>query len=45
MLNVFSSVVENIEKNKTSLVNCLIWDEDMKMIIEFDFKKKISSRI
>jgi hypothetical protein len=36
MLDVFIFVVESTEKNETTSVDC--WNENMKMIIEFDFK-------
>jgi hypothetical protein len=38
MLDVLIFAVNNIEKNETTTIDWLNWDEDMKMIIEFDFK-------
>jgi hypothetical protein len=38
MLDVLTFAVESTEKSETTAVDWLNWDEDMKMIIEFDFK-------
>ncbi len=34
MLDVLNSAVKNVEMNETTAVDC--WDEDIRMIIEFD---------
>ena len=38
MLDVLTLFVEKIEKSETTMIDWLSWDEDMKMIIEFNFK-------
>jgi hypothetical protein len=38
MLDVLTFFVERIVKNETTTTDWLNWDEDMKMIIEFDFR-------
>jgi hypothetical protein len=38
MLDVFTFAVESIEKSETTSVDWSSWDENMKMIIEFDFR-------
>ncbi len=36
MLDVLTSAVKNVEKSQTTTVDWLSWDEDIRMIIEFD---------
>ncbi len=38
MLDVFTFAVESIEESETTSIDWSNWDEDMRMIIEFDFK-------
>jgi hypothetical protein len=45
MLDVLIFAVNNTEESETTTINWLNWDENMKMIIEFDFKFVFSSRI
>ncbi len=36
MLDVLTFVVKSAEKSETTVIDSLSWDEDMRMIIEFD---------
>jgi hypothetical protein len=38
MLSVLISAVEKIEKNKTTTIDWLNWNEKMRMITKFDFR-------
>jgi tRNA U38,U39,U40 pseudouridine synthase TruA len=38
MFDVFTFAVESIEKSETTSVDWLSWDENTRMIIEFDFR-------
>jgi hypothetical protein len=38
MFDVFIFAVENTKKNETTSADWLNWDENMRMIIEFDFR-------
>ncbi len=36
MLDVLAFAVKSAEENETTMIDSLNWDEDMRMIIEFD---------
>ncbi len=44
MFDVLILFVERIEKNETTIINWLNWDEEIKMIIEFNSKICFSSK-